>query len=101
MYSPKVAQTEALALASREFVDSILEDRLPLTNGYDGLKIVKILEAAEKSIKERGSSATILCGITIEENAVVGAGSVVTKNVKANSVVAGNPAKEIKKNSSL
>ena len=54
MYSPKVAQTEALALASREFIDSINEDRLPLTNGYDGLKIVRILEAADKSIKERG-----------------------------------------------
>ncbi len=47
-----------------------------------------------------GSSATILCGITIGENSIVGAGSVVTKNVPANSIVAGVPAKimkEIKK----
>lgn len=44
-----------------------------------------------------GSSSTILCGITIGENATVGAGSVVTKDVFPNSVVAGNPAKEIKK----
>lgn len=44
-----------------------------------------------------GSSTTILCGITIGENATVGAGSVVTKDVLPNSVVAGNPAKEIKK----
>jgi len=43
-----------------------------------------------------GSNATILCGITIGENALVGAGSVVTKDVPANSVVAGNPAKIIK-----
>ncbi len=38
----------------------------------------------------------ILPGITIEDNAVIGAGSVVTKDVPANVVVAGNPAKIIK-----
>ncbi len=40
-----------------------------------------------------GSGATILAKIVIGENAIVGAGSVVTKNVAANTVVAGNPAK--------
>ena len=39
-----------------------------------------------------GSSATILCGVTVGENAIVGAGSVVTKDVPPNSIVAGNPA---------
>lgn len=43
-----------------------------------------------------GSSSTILCGITIGENAIVGAGSIVTKNVPANAVVAGNPARIIR-----
>lgn len=43
-----------------------------------------------------GSSATLLCGVTVGENAIVGAGSVVTKNVPANSVVAGNPARIMK-----
>jgi acetyltransferase-like isoleucine patch superfamily enzyme len=43
-----------------------------------------------------GSGATILCGITIGENALVGAGAVVTKHVPANTIVAGNPAKIIK-----
>lgn len=43
-----------------------------------------------------GSNATILCGITIGENALVGAGSVVTKDVPPNAVVAGNPARVIK-----
>lgn len=43
-----------------------------------------------------GSNATILCGITIGENALVGAGAVVTKDVPANTVVAGNPARIIK-----
>jgi len=40
-----------------------------------------------------GSGSTILANITIGENALVGAGSVVTKDVPANSIVAGNPAR--------
>ena len=40
-----------------------------------------------------GSSSTILSNITIGENAIVGAGSVVTKDVPPNSIVAGNPAR--------
>ena len=40
-----------------------------------------------------GSGATILCNVTIGENAMVGAGSVVTKDVPADTVVAGNPAR--------
>lgn len=44
-----------------------------------------------------GSSVTILCGVSIGEGAIVGAGSVVTKNVEANQIVAGNPAKVLRK----
>jgi len=44
-----------------------------------------------------GSSTTILCGLTIGENAIVGAGAVVTKDVPANSVVAGVPARVLRK----
>ncbi|MDH4071223.1 MAG: N-acetyltransferase [Ignavibacteria bacterium] len=44
-----------------------------------------------------GTSVTILCGVTIGENAVVGAGSVVTKDVPPNAVVAGVPAKVLRK----
>ena len=43
-----------------------------------------------------GSSATLLCGITVGEYAIVGAGSVVTKDVPPYSIVAGNPAKVLK-----
>ena len=53
-----------------------------------------------KTIVERGasigSSATILCGITIGENAIIGAGAVVTKNVPPNTTFAGVPARLIK-----
>lgn len=44
-----------------------------------------------------GSSATLLCGITVGENAVIGAGSVVTKDVPADTIVAGNPARILRK----
>ncbi|MDO4536329.1 MAG: sugar O-acetyltransferase [Clostridium perfringens] len=43
-----------------------------------------------------GINSTILQGVTIGENAIIGAGSVVTKDVEANSIVAGNPARFIK-----
>ena len=43
-----------------------------------------------------GSGSTILANLTIGENAIVGAGSVVTKDVPANAIVAGNPAKFIR-----
>ena len=44
-----------------------------------------------------GSSASLLCGITIGENAIIGTGSVVTRDVPANTIVAGNPARVIRK----
>lgn len=54
MFSPKINQTEALALGAREFLDAIKENRKPLTDGTDGLKVVKILEASSVSLKNRG-----------------------------------------------
>jgi acetyltransferase-like isoleucine patch superfamily enzyme len=44
-----------------------------------------------------GSSATLLCGITVGENAIVGAGAIVTKDVPANTVVAGVPARALRR----
>jgi acetyltransferase-like isoleucine patch superfamily enzyme len=43
-----------------------------------------------------GSGSTILANVVIGENAIVGAGSVVTKDVPANTIVAGNPAKVLR-----
>ena len=55
-----------------------------------------LVETFVKKGASIGSNATILCGVTIGENSLVGAGAMVTKDVPANAVVAGNPAKIIK-----
>jgi len=44
-----------------------------------------------------GSGSTILCNVTIGENAIVGAGSVVVKDVPADTIVTGNPARILRK----
>lgn len=53
----------------------------------------KVIETFVKKGASVGTSSTIMAGITIGEGAIVGAGSVVTKNVPSNTIVAGNPAK--------
>ncbi len=54
------------------------------------------IETFVKKGASLGSSSTIMAGITIGENAIVGAGAVVTKDVPPNTIVAGVPAKVIK-----
>jgi len=57
----------------------------------------KVVETFIKKGASVGSSSTIMCGITIGENSIIGAGAVVTKDVPPNSIAAGVPAKVIKK----
>jgi acetyltransferase-like isoleucine patch superfamily enzyme len=57
----------------------------------------QVVPTVVKTRASLGSNATILCGITIGEDAVVGAGSVVTRDVAPNTIVAGNPARVLKK----
>lgn len=56
----------------------------------------KVIETFVRKGASIGSNATIVCGVTIGENALVAAGAVVTKDVPANAIVAGVPAKLIK-----
>jgi acetyltransferase-like isoleucine patch superfamily enzyme len=60
----------------------------------DDWKVVPTIVRTRASI---GSGSTILCGVEIGEGAIVGAGSVVTKDVPAGSIVAGNPARILRK----
>jgi len=76
-------------------------DLFPRATNLDGSQQTDqdwtLIETFVKKGASIGSNATILCGITIGENALIGAGAVVVKDVPANSVVVGNPAKAIKK----
>jgi predicted dehydrogenase len=59
MWAPKVEQTEALKLELGHFVDCVLKDTTPLNDGIAGLRVVKLLEAADRSLKERGRAVQI------------------------------------------
>ena len=76
---------------------SFINDRYPrATNEGGSLQTETDWAVVPTLVKRRasiGTSATILCGVTVGENAIVGAGSVVTDDVPANAVVAGNPAR--------
>lgn len=79
---------------------TFINDRYPRsTTGEGKLQTEQDWECTPTLIKKGssvGSSVTLLCGITVGENSIVGAGSVVTRDVPANVIIAGNPAKVIK-----
>jgi acetyltransferase-like isoleucine patch superfamily enzyme len=79
---------------------TFINDKFPKSVNIDGsLQTEKDWTLIETFVKKGASiesSATIICGVTIGENSIVGAGAVVTKNVPPNSVVAGVPAKIIR-----
>lgn len=54
MWAPKVEQTEALKVELAYFVDCIANGKRPSNDGVAGMRVVKILEAADQSLKERG-----------------------------------------------
>jgi acetyltransferase-like isoleucine patch superfamily enzyme len=76
---------------------TFINDLFPRATTQDGrLKREKdwiCIPTVIKSGASIGSSATLMCGITVGENAIVGAGSVVTKDVAPDTIVAGNPAR--------
>lgn len=56
---PKVEQTEALKLEAEYFVDCVVNNKNPMNDGLSGLRVVRILEAANKSLKKRGEMVAI------------------------------------------
>jgi len=80
---------------------TFINDKYPRAANPDGSLQTEadwtLIETFIKKGASIGSSSTIMCGVTVGENAIVGAGSVVTKDVPANTIVAGVPAKVLKK----
>jgi UDP-2-acetamido-3-amino-2,3-dideoxy-glucuronate N-acetyltransferase len=78
---------------------SFINDRYPHATANGRLQTDQDW-SLERTLVKRGASigtsATILCGVVIGENAIVGAGSVVTHDVPAGAVVVGNPARVLK-----
>ena len=76
---------------------TFINDRFPRATTADGKLQTEADWTCIPTLVKRGASigsgATLLCGITVGENAIVGAGSVVTKDVPPGTIVAGNPAR--------
>ena len=79
---------------------SFINDKYPQATGADGSVQTEedwsVIPTKVKKGASIGTSATILGGVIIGERALVGAGSVVTRDVPADSVVAGNPARLVR-----
>ena len=79
---------------------TFINDRFPRATNEDGtVQSEQDWQCVPTVVKRRasiGSGATILCGVQIGEGATVGAGSVVTKDIPAGAIVAGNPARVLR-----
>lgn len=82
-----------------------INDKYPRSVNMDGSmqteadwKVVPTLIKKGASI---GTGTTVLCGVTVGEHAVVGAGSVITKDVPPNTIVAGVPARVLRKSDAV
>ena len=94
---------EGVAIEDNVFIGhgvTFINDSYPRSTAPDGgLQTEKDWRVEKTLVKQGasiGSGATILCSVVIGENAIVGAGSVVTRDVPPNTIVAGNPAKMLR-----
>ncbi len=94
---------EGVTIEDQVFVGhgvTFINDKYPRATGANGAlqtdddwTVVPIVVKRQASI---GSGATILCGVTIGERAIIGAGAVVIRDVPADTTVAGNPARVLR-----
>ena len=79
---------------------TFINDKYPrATNGDGGLQTEEDWVCVPTKVEKGasiGSGSTLLCGITVGQNAIIGAGSVVIADVPQNTIVAGNPAKPLR-----
>jgi UDP-2-acetamido-3-amino-2,3-dideoxy-glucuronate N-acetyltransferase len=94
---------EGVTIEAEVFVGhgvTFINDRYPRATNSDGTLQTEEDWVCQKTVVKKGASigsgATLLGGIIVGENAVIGAGSVVTKDVAANTTVAGNPARVVR-----
>jgi predicted dehydrogenase len=59
MWAPRIEQAEALKVELRHFIDCIVENRTPINDGIAGLRVVKLLEAADRSLAARGRAVAL------------------------------------------
>ena len=95
---------EGVRIGDRVFIGhnvTFINHRYPKATNADGSlqtkadwKVIPTVVESEASI---GSSATVLCGVTIGKGAIIGAGGVVTKSIPPGEVWAGNPARFVRK----
>jgi len=80
---------------------TFINDKYPRATSARGRLATEADWTVQPTVVKRGasigSSATILCNVTIGEGAIVGAGSVVTKDVPPRTIVAGNPARVLRR----
>jgi acetyltransferase-like isoleucine patch superfamily enzyme len=80
---------------------TFINDKHPRSTNVDGSMQSdvdwKVVETFIRKGASIGSSSTIMCGVTVGENSIIGAGAVVTKDVPPNSIAAGVPAKVLRK----
>ena len=95
---------EGVTIGNEVFIGhgvTFTNDRFPQATNEDGSAQTdddwEVVETIVENRASIGSGATLLCGITIGESSLVGAGSVVTKDVPPRTIVAGNPARIVKK----
>ena len=59
MWAPRVDQTEALKVELGYFIDCVRKDETPLNDGVAGARVVRMLEAADQSLRERGKAVKL------------------------------------------